>query len=176
MSRFTHFLEIFGQKKCLFGSKTVFLGQKVHYYMVYIAYFIELILQICDCAQKRRIWRENCKYAFDENFRCHFCSRGKAAKFCHPDVTLHWLGRNEQIFINILRELQVSFYHTISRILNVLISLNGQRSFKPMKDRDIFTLKQTYLNVSLVEKKWTDFNQYSERTPLIIECHYHLGG
>ena len=39
-SRFTHFLEIFGQRKCLFGSKTVFLGQEVHYYMVYIAYFI----------------------------------------------------------------------------------------------------------------------------------------
>ena len=36
------FLEIFGQKKCLFGSKTVFLGQEVHYYMVYIAYFTEL--------------------------------------------------------------------------------------------------------------------------------------
>ena len=47
--------EIFGQKKCLFGSKTVFLGQEVHYYMVYIAYFTELILQICDYAQKRRI-------------------------------------------------------------------------------------------------------------------------
>ena len=37
--RDTHFLEIFGQKKCLFGSKTVFLGQEVHQYMVYIAYF-----------------------------------------------------------------------------------------------------------------------------------------
>ena len=48
-------LEIFGQKKCLFRSKTVFLGQEVHYYMVYIAYFTELILQICDYAQKRRI-------------------------------------------------------------------------------------------------------------------------
>ena len=34
-------LEIFGQKKCLFGSKTVFLGQEVHYYMVNIAYFTE---------------------------------------------------------------------------------------------------------------------------------------
>ena len=31
-------------KKCLFGSKTVFLGQEVHYYMmVCIAYFTELI-------------------------------------------------------------------------------------------------------------------------------------
>ena len=29
-------LEIFGQKMSFFGSKTVFLGQEVHYYMVYI--------------------------------------------------------------------------------------------------------------------------------------------
>ena len=36
-------------------EQTVFLGQEVHYYMVYIAYFTELILQICDYAQKRRI-------------------------------------------------------------------------------------------------------------------------
>ena len=84
MSQFTHFLEIFEQKKCLFGSKTVFLGQEVHYYMVYIAYFTELNLQICDFAQKRRICRENCKYALDENFHGHFCPRRKAAKFCHP--------------------------------------------------------------------------------------------
>ena len=40
----------FLSKKCLFGSKTVFLGQEVHYDMVYIAYFSELILQICDYA------------------------------------------------------------------------------------------------------------------------------
>ena len=53
--RLTHFLEIFRQKKCLFGSKTVFLGQEVHYYIEYIAYFTELILQICDYGQKRRI-------------------------------------------------------------------------------------------------------------------------
>ena len=52
--------------------------------MVYIAYYTEFILQICDYAQKRRIWREICKYALDENFHCHFCSRWKAAKFCHP--------------------------------------------------------------------------------------------
>ena len=39
----------------------MFLGQEVHYYMVNIAYFIELILQFCDYAQKRRICRENCK-------------------------------------------------------------------------------------------------------------------
>ena len=52
--------------------------------MVYIAYFTELFLQICDYAQKRRIWCENCKYAFVANFHCHFCSRRKAAKFFHP--------------------------------------------------------------------------------------------
>ena len=49
-----------------------------------VAYFTELILQICDYAQKRRIWRENCKYALDEDFHFRFCSRWKAAKFCHP--------------------------------------------------------------------------------------------
>ena len=42
-------------KKCLFGSKTVFLGQEVHYNMVYIAHFSELNLQICDYEQNRRI-------------------------------------------------------------------------------------------------------------------------
>ena len=52
LSRFTHFLEIFGQKKVPFWVKTVLLGQEVHYYMVYIAYFTDLILQICDYAQK----------------------------------------------------------------------------------------------------------------------------
>ena len=60
------------------------LGQEVHYYMVYIAYFTELKLRICDYAQKRRICRENCKYALDEKFHGHFCPRRKAAKFCHP--------------------------------------------------------------------------------------------
>ena len=44
----------------------MFLGQEVHYYMVYIAYFTELNLQICDYTQKRHICRKNCKYAFDE--------------------------------------------------------------------------------------------------------------
>ena len=62
----------------------MFLGQGVHYYMVYIAYFTELNLQICEYAQKRRICRRNCKYAIDENFHGHFCPRRKAAKFCHP--------------------------------------------------------------------------------------------
>ena len=73
-----------GKKKCLFGSKTVFLGQEVHYYIVYIAYFTKLNLQICDYAQKRRICREKRKYVLDENFQGHFCLRRKAANFCHP--------------------------------------------------------------------------------------------
>ena len=43
-------------KKCLFGSKTRLeqdkkLGQEVHYCKVYIAYFTELYLQICDYVQ-----------------------------------------------------------------------------------------------------------------------------
>ena len=53
--RFVAIYAIFGDrsaKKCLFGSKKVFLGQEVHYYMVYIAYFTELNLQICNYAQK----------------------------------------------------------------------------------------------------------------------------
>ena len=56
--------------------------------MVYIAYFTELNLRICDYAQKRRICRKNCNYAFDENFHGHFCPPRKAAKFCHPVLRL----------------------------------------------------------------------------------------
>ena len=44
----------------------------MHYYIVYIAYYTELNLQICDYAQKRRICRKNCKYAFDEIFMAIF--------------------------------------------------------------------------------------------------------
>ena len=78
-----HFLENFGQKSAFLGQKQCFFGQ-VLYYMVYIAYFTELNLQICNYAQKQRICRKNCKYAFDENFHGHFCPQRKAAKFCHP--------------------------------------------------------------------------------------------
>ena len=70
----------------------MFLGQEVHYYMIYIAYFTELNLKICDYAQKQRICRENCKYALDENFHDHFCSRRKAAKFCHPGIAYFGLN------------------------------------------------------------------------------------
>ena len=81
------FLKIFGQKSAFWVKKTVCFGQEVHYSMVYIAYFTELNLQICDYAQKWRICRENCKYALDENFHGHFCPRREAAKFCHPECS-----------------------------------------------------------------------------------------
>ena len=87
--RFVAIYALFGDlwaKKVPFGVKTVqvFLGQEVHYYMAYFAYFNELDLQICVYAQKQRICRGNCEYALDENFHGHFCPRRKAAKFCHP--------------------------------------------------------------------------------------------
>ena len=65
----------------------MFLGQGVHHYMVYIAYYTELNLKICSYMQKRRICREKSKYALDENFYGHFCLRRKAANFCHPILT-----------------------------------------------------------------------------------------
>ena len=72
-------------KKVPFWVKTVLFGQEVHHYMVYIAYFTELNLQICGYAQKRRISCKNCKCALDGNFHGHFCPPRKAAKFCHPE-------------------------------------------------------------------------------------------
>ena len=53
LSRFTHFLEDFGHiKSALLGKKKVFLGQEVHYNMVYSVYFTELDWKICNYAQK----------------------------------------------------------------------------------------------------------------------------
>ena len=54
--------------------------------MVYIAYFTELNLQICDYEQKQRIRRENSKSAHDKSFYGHFCPCRNAANFCHPVV------------------------------------------------------------------------------------------
>ena len=83
MLRFTHFLEVFGQKKCLFGSKTVFPGQEVHYYMVYIAYYTEINLQLhaitVHLLPKLQIRARR-------TFFYHFCPCRKAANFCHPDA------------------------------------------------------------------------------------------
>ena len=46
----------------------VSLGYESHYYMVYTAHYTVLNLQSCNCAQKRRICRENNKYMPNENF------------------------------------------------------------------------------------------------------------
>ena len=46
ISRFVAIYALFGglwAKMSFFGSKTAFLGQEVHYYMVYIAYMIYMI-------------------------------------------------------------------------------------------------------------------------------------
>ena len=51
LSRFLYFSGGLWAKKCSFGSKTVPLGQEVHYNMVHIAYYTELNLQICNYAQ-----------------------------------------------------------------------------------------------------------------------------
>ena len=55
-------LSIFGnlwaEKGCFFGSKTVFLGQEMHYNMVCIAYYTEFYVSICNYAQKLRICRK----------------------------------------------------------------------------------------------------------------------
>ena len=80
-----------GNKKFSFGSKTVFLWQKVHYNMVYIAYYTELNWQICNSAQRRGICYKNSKNAPDENFCGHFSPRRKAANFCDKYQLCLWL-------------------------------------------------------------------------------------
>ena len=79
-----HTFRKFLAKKCFIGSKAVFLGQQVDFYMVYSAYFTELNLQFCKYAQKRHICRKIIKYASDDNFYGHFCFRRGAANFCYP--------------------------------------------------------------------------------------------
>ena len=54
--------------------------------MVYIAYYTKLNVQNGNNAQKRRICRENSKYAPDKKFCGHFCPHPKAANFCHPGM------------------------------------------------------------------------------------------
>ena len=74
--------------KVFFGSKTVFLGKEMHYYIVDIANYSELNLQICNYAHKRRICREKkSRYTLGKRFYGHFCPRRKGANFCHPACT-----------------------------------------------------------------------------------------
>ena len=65
-----------GKKKCYLGFKKS-VPCTVTWYMLHIIYTSNL--QICNCALKRRICRENCKSAPDENFCGHFCPHRKAA-------------------------------------------------------------------------------------------------
>ena len=76
-------MEDLGTKKCFFWDNNSFFVQ-VHYYSLHgiHAYYTELSLQNCNNAQKRRICRENSKYAPDENFCGHFCPHRKAATLC----------------------------------------------------------------------------------------------
>ena len=56
-------------KKVLIESKTVFLGP---YYIAYIAYYTQLNLQICNCAQKWRLFREIVNTHLTKKFYGHF--------------------------------------------------------------------------------------------------------
>ena len=67
-----------------------------------------------------------CVYALDENFQCHFCSRRKAAKFCHPVIIT-----NSDIYINISAGQHICCEHTgqlykkrINININFIITIN----------------------------------------------------
>ena len=102
-------MEDFRQKKCFFWQETVFFLVKnivswaisalLRGHVVYIAYYTEFNLQICDYAQKRRICRGNSKDVPDENFCGHFCPRRKAANFCHPGDRKMG-GGNMELYLN----------------------------------------------------------------------------
>ena len=84
--RFVAIYTIFGNlwaKKVIFGSKTVFLGQEMHYYMIYIAYHTESNLQMLQLRAKDAFVAKKI-YALDEFFYGHFCPRQKAVNFCRP--------------------------------------------------------------------------------------------
>ena len=80
------FWKTFAKKRAFFGSKQCVMGKKCTIPW-YIAYHTESNLQ------KRRICRENIKYAPDENFYGHFCPRWKAANFC-------WMNRQKYSAVN----------------------------------------------------------------------------
>ena len=107
------------------GQKTVFLGN-VHYYMVFIAYYTELNLQICNYAQKRRICRGNSKYALDDFFCEHFCPRRKAANFCHPgdQTTMHLFLHNINFF---LQQPTFMYHFRQNRELQYLLQLSASQ-------------------------------------------------
>ena len=78
------FWKSLGKKNAFFWSKTVFLVQEVHYYMIYLAYYTELSLQNCNYAQKQRICCKNSKYALDENLYVLFLPSPKGCQLLPP--------------------------------------------------------------------------------------------
>ena len=121
-----------GKKSAFLGVKTVFLGQEVHYYMVCIAYFTELELQICNYTQKRRICRKNCKYVLNKKIHGHFCSRRKAAKFCHPGMAIGYWQILEKLPMNVRLCTQqvclIILFHHICGTLLLIVYLSLQRN------------------------------------------------
>ena len=57
---------------CFFGTTTVFLGQEVHYYMVYIAYYTESNLQKCNYVQNKVFVAKKGKYTPEDIFMSIF--------------------------------------------------------------------------------------------------------
>ena len=157
----------------------------MHFYMVYIAYFTEFILQICIYAQKWRIWHENCKYGLDENFHCHFCSRRKAAKFCHPGqiykriTSLHWLDPfPRQSFLpaqntrSLLRHLSSHRESYVSTLLSFLMGCLGRwdpflQQRQPQQPREQITEHQHHnYYISNLISLIIEASQYSEEITL----------
>ena len=57
--------------------------------MVHIAYYTELNLHICNCAQKRRICRENSRYTPDDKFLWAFLPSPKGCDLLPPAILFH---------------------------------------------------------------------------------------
>ena len=89
--------------------------------MVYIAYYTELKLQL---HAKRRICRANSKYAPDEFFCGHFCSRWKAA---HPALLLLWIHR--QIVRLFCRDTKIKVVWILQKCIICLVSMPRMYAF-----------------------------------------------
>ena len=122
--------------------------------MVYIAYFTELNLQICDYEQKRRICRENSKYAFDGNSYDHFCPLRKAANVCYPALL-----KDEWHVLHDLKEMREI------KELCIIENRYFQLQFKQSNKKCTFSRKRRHFAPQGYhpKKNWTPFNQvYSD--------------
>ena len=95
--------------------------------MVYIAYHTESDLQVYNYEQKRRICRKNSEYAPYENFYGHFCSRGKAANFCHPELWQNWLQTGANFIPKLFLHMPAS---ETKMVLSLLVEQAVQKSIK----------------------------------------------